>query len=107
MYSTIDDFCQRYGARRLGELIQLLNDPDENQDSIAAKYNVRGSCVSRWKTKFCDVHIVLKAEVVDFLESYYARQWGTYIIEKGVVDEQRKALRLIKGASSKDQNVVA
>jgi len=95
-FSTLYEFCRSYGPDRFAELVRLLNDRDETHASIAVRFGVTSSCVTRWASKFCDVHIILKQDVLSYLESLYEGQVREITEASSIIESQRRELRLIK-----------
>jgi hypothetical protein len=96
-FSTLYEFCRNYGPERFAELVKLLNDPDETHASIAKRFGVTASCVTRWAGKFCETHVILRADVLAFLESHYDIQMDVIKQAQSIIEGQRNELRFIQG----------
>jgi hypothetical protein len=97
MFSTIDDFCRKYGAESLSDLVVSPEHPGKKQSELAEEFRVTAACISQWEKKFCDDYRLLKPDVIDFVESHYNIQVENLQKLKALVEDQRAILRLIKG----------
>lgn len=90
---TVVKFCESYGVEGFSELL----DQGKTHAQIASALGVCPSAVTRMIAKFCDVHRVLKPDVVEFIEAHYALTSDALKREYSIIEEQKEKLKFIRG----------